>query len=170
MTRHLTVATMSYAEWSSTGNYESLRDSTTYEWMDWSQDRCSSPPGLDLGYDEDFHLGCLRHDLMWRSMAIADNGRGRVWNERNRLFADKKFQQDHLDYSVAEYSGRTAFTFRVECEDAALATMEPYGFPTGLRRPTRKTTRLTPPTRTTTTASNSWDHRTAPLPTIDAYP
>ena len=57
MTRHLTaVATMSYAEWSSTGNYESLRDSTTYEWMDWSQDGCSSPPGLDLAYAEDFHF------------------------------------------------------------------------------------------------------------------
>lgn len=51
MTRHLTaVATMSYANWSSTGNYASLRDSTTYEWMDWSQDGCSAPPGLDLGY------------------------------------------------------------------------------------------------------------------------
>ena len=40
----------------STGNYESLRDSITYEWMDWSQDGCSSPPGLDLAYAEDFHF------------------------------------------------------------------------------------------------------------------
>ena len=132
MTRHLTaVATMSYANWSRTGNYALLRDSTTYEWMDWSQDGCSSPPGLDLGYADDFHLGCLRHDLMWRSMAVADNGRGRVWNERNRLFADKKFQQDHLDYCAAEYSWWTAFTSRLECEAAARAY---YG---GIRVPHR---------------------------------
>ena len=89
--------------------------------MDWSEDGCSSPPGLDLGYADDFHLGCLGHDLMWRSMAVADNGGGRVWNERNRLFADKKFQQDHLDYCAAEYSWWTAFTTRLECEAAARA-------------------------------------------------
>ena len=79
MTRHLTtLVTMSYADWSRSGNYASLRDSTTYEWMDWSQDGCSSPPGLDLGYADAFHWGCLRHDLMWRSMAVSDNGGGRV--------------------------------------------------------------------------------------------
>ena len=54
-------------------------------------------------------------------MAVADNGRDRVWNERDRLFADKKFQEDHLDYCAAEYSWWTAFTTRLECDAAALA-------------------------------------------------
>ena len=46
-------------------------------------------------------------------MAVADNGRGRVWNERNRLFADKKFQQDHLDDAgpVSVTRNRNLITF-----------------------------------------------------------
>ena len=32
---------------------------------------------------------------MWRSLAVADAGTGRVWNERNRLVADRGFRADN---------------------------------------------------------------------------
>jgi hypothetical protein len=63
--------------------------------MDWSQDACSTPKFVPNWYNDDFNGGCLRHDLMWRSLAVADAGTGRVWNERNRLVADRGFRADN---------------------------------------------------------------------------
>ena len=67
------IAAMSHADWSASGAYDGLRDGSTYDWMDWSNDGCSGPEYAHLGYGDDFLLGCLRHDVLWRSMAVADN-------------------------------------------------------------------------------------------------
>ena len=37
-------------------------------------------------------------------MAAADNADGSVWNERNRLFADKLFKKDHYAFCDAEFN------------------------------------------------------------------
>ena len=46
-------------------------------------------------YRTKFYYGCLRHDFMWRTMAVLDQATGRVWNERNRYVADQMFLTDH---------------------------------------------------------------------------
>ena len=74
-----------YATW--VADYATLRKRSEYQWMDWSQDGCSIPGVVTLGYNTTFHEGCLRHDMMWRTLAVADRGTGRVWNERNRYRA-----------------------------------------------------------------------------------
>ena len=90
------------AEWSD--QYDSLRKQVKYNWVDWSQDKCSSPVPLTpfLGT---FTPGCLRHDMMWRTLPIADAGTGKIWNERNRLAADNQFQSD------LRTSCRTTYTY-----------------------------------------------------------
>ncbi len=120
MVRGLTIlSTMSYAAWSSTGAYNQLRDSSAYDWMDWSQDGCSGPERIHSAYGSEFLLGCLRHDLLWRSMAVADRADGSVWNERNRLFVDKRFHSDHHDYCDAALSGFDNIIDRTLCKRAS---------------------------------------------------
>ena len=128
------IASMSYADWSASGAYGGLRDGSTYDWMDWSHDGCSGPDFAHLGYGQAFLLGCLRHDVLWRSMAVADNADGSVWNERNRLFADTMFKEDHQAYCAANYSWVWEFSDRANCEVAALA------FYQGVRLPWRGAT------------------------------
>ena len=83
---------LSYSAW--VNSYATLRNDNAKQWMDWSQDGCSAPVG-GVGFSTIFHMGCLRHDHMWRSMAVIDQATGRVWNERNRYRADKKFLEDN---------------------------------------------------------------------------
>lgn len=103
-----TIATMPYVSWSAPGAYEGLQAGTDYDWMNWSQDGCSGPSVAHFGYGDSFLMGCLRHDLLWRSMAVADNADGSVWNERNRLFADKLFKKDHYAFCDAEFNNGVA--------------------------------------------------------------
>ena len=89
-----------------TTNYDTLRANTAYSWMDWSVDGCSLPPGADqatLGRSGQFETGCERHDLAWRTLAAIDEGDGDVWNQRNRLVADKKFHSDLNDICNDRY-------------------------------------------------------------------
>ena len=81
----------SVADWQT--QYDSLRRGALYNWVDWSQDWCSSPLPV-TPYIGTFTPGCLRHDMMWRTLPIVDAGTGRVWNERNRLAADNQFKND----------------------------------------------------------------------------
>ena len=92
---------MSYADWAE--DYDTLRTATDDQSMDWSQDACSSPPGLGLGKKEEFHMACLHHDMMWRTLAVIDRGTGRVWNERNRYRADKQIQADTKEICRIKY-------------------------------------------------------------------
>ena len=84
---------LSFASWQA--QYNRLRLEAGFRWMDWSQDACSTPKFVPNWYNDDFNGGCLRHDLMRRSLAVADAGTGRVWNERNRLVADRGFRADN---------------------------------------------------------------------------
>ena len=84
---------LSLSQW--TSQYDTLREASANQWMDWSQDGCSVPGFAGLGQTEGFHMGCLRHDFMWRTLAVADEATGRVWNERNRYRADRKFLSDN---------------------------------------------------------------------------
>ncbi len=72
-----------------------MRTATLYQWMDWSQDGCSAPPGLDFSHREIFKPGCLRHNLVYRTLAVTDRATGKVWNERNRFRADMQFLWDN---------------------------------------------------------------------------
>lgn len=92
---------MSYADWAE--DYDTLRMAADAQWMDWSQDACSAPPGLGLGRKDEFHMACLRHDMMWRTLAVIDRGTGRVWNERNRYRADKQIKMDTKEICRIEY-------------------------------------------------------------------
>ena len=88
--------------WTST--YDTLRTTSSYSWMDWSVDGCSVPPAADaatLGRSGQFETACERHDLAWRTLAVIDDGD--VWNQRNRLVADKKFHSDMIDVCQDAY-------------------------------------------------------------------
>ena len=63
---------LSYSDW--TAQYDTLRRSTTYEDMDWSQDECSVPDIAGRSRKDLFLSGCLRHDMTWRSLAVIDAG------------------------------------------------------------------------------------------------
>ena len=82
---------LTYSQWKV--RYDELRTDVTYNWMDWSQDGCSAPDALGT-YKSKFFYGCLRHDFMWRTLAVLDAAEGRVWNERNRQIADNTLRQD----------------------------------------------------------------------------
>ncbi len=69
-----TLRELPRATW--TASYRTLRKDSTYNWVDWSQDGCSSPWYVPSIYD-DFQYGCLRHDMMWRTLPVADAGTGR---------------------------------------------------------------------------------------------
>ena len=86
-----------YLTWTSTNTnigYSKHRNLAANAWMDWSEDGCSVPSEL-IPYRTKFYYGCLRHDFMWRTMAVLDQATGRVWNERNRFVADQMFLTDH---------------------------------------------------------------------------
>ena len=85
--------------------YDDLRQSVTHNWVDWSQDECSSPWYQPIQfYDPVFKWGCLRHDMMWRTLPVLDGGTGRIWNERNRIIADQQFRTDNQDVCSIRYS------------------------------------------------------------------
>ena len=71
-----TLRALSRIDWGA--QYDTLRREPAYSWMDWSQDACSTPHLVPTAYNDDFREGCLRHDLSWRTMAVADAGTGRV--------------------------------------------------------------------------------------------
>lgn len=87
------LVTLSYTQWRS--QYDTLRKNSGHNWMDWSQDGCSAH---FVGYGNEFKYGCLRHDLSWRTLPVIDGATGRVWNERNRYAADRKFSADNTAY------------------------------------------------------------------------
>ena len=104
---------MTVANWES--QYDVMRRQVVHNWVDWSQDGCSAPwiatalaeiTTSVADYNEVFHYGCLRHDMMWRMLPIVDGGTGRIWNERNRLAADEKFKDDSIDACTAAYPDR----------------------------------------------------------------
>ena len=102
--------------------YDSLRRELAYRWVDWSQDECSSPWIVRvLQFDDNFQYGCRRHDMMWRTLPAIDNGTGKVWNERNRLAADRTFQADNLAACAEDFSSLVADIIRVKelCDEAA---------------------------------------------------
>ena len=82
---------LSYAVWKLT--YNSVKQNAGYDWMAWANDGCSVPS--IIGYRDVFANGCLRHDLVWRSLGVLDEATGQVWNERNRLAADHQFKADN---------------------------------------------------------------------------
>ena len=89
--------------------------------MDWSEDGCSVP---DLAarfapYRTKFYYGCLRHDFMWRTMAVLDQATGRVWNERNRFVADQMFLTDHQIYCALDDLDNPNLAKRLACGAAA---------------------------------------------------
>ena len=91
--------------------YSKHRNLAANAWMDWSEDGCSVP---DLAarfapYRTKFYYGCLRHDFMWRTMAVLDQATGRVWNERNRYVADQMFLTDHQVYCTLDYLDNRIF-------------------------------------------------------------
>ena len=90
-----------YGTWA--GQYDTLRTNPNYSWMDWSQDGCSSP-SLASMYTHAYGHACLRHDFMWRTLAVADEATGRIWNERNRWVADKGLQDDATAGCNATYT------------------------------------------------------------------
>ena len=69
--------------------------------------------------------------------AVADNADGTVWNERNRLFVDTMFKNDHQPYCAATYSSTWEFVQRQNCEAVALL------FYQGVRYPWRGSTNWT---------------------------
>ena len=86
--------------------YNANRVLSTYQGFDWSQDGCSVPERLEFivtAYVETFHWGSLRHDFMWRTLAVIDEATGRVWNERNRYRADRQIKADTEAACVAEH-------------------------------------------------------------------
>ncbi len=108
------VFDLSYYNWGLT--YNSLKQSSAYDFMDWSTDNCSGP---NVGMHAEFRVACLRHDLSWRSLAAIDEASGRVWNERNRYVADEKFEDDIVAYCVQTYSFLLLYEKRVNCEKDA---------------------------------------------------
>ena len=82
---------LSYVNWAD--RYHNLRRADIYQRMDWSQDECSAPLAGG-GFSGHFLKSCLRHDMMWRSLAAIDDATGRVWNERNRYKADRQLRAD----------------------------------------------------------------------------
>ena len=99
------LTSYTYESWKN--SYDSLRNNSVYNWMDWSNDGCF---GLDIGYHTDFYHGCLRHDLSWRTLPVIDGATGRIWNERNRYAVDLKFQADNLARcgEANPFNGRTS--------------------------------------------------------------
>ena len=94
-----------YLTWTSDDSnigYSKHRSLASNDWMDWSEDGCSVPSEL-IPYRTKFYYGCLRHDFMWRTMAVLDRATGRVWNERNRFVADQMFLTDHQIYCALDY-------------------------------------------------------------------
>ena len=94
-----------FTEWKT--DYDALRQSVLYNWVDWSQDGCSTPSYVPEASVEElkekFLYGCLRHDMVSRTLPIVDAGTGRIWNERNRLASDEKFKNDNLAACAAAY-------------------------------------------------------------------
>ena len=90
--------------------YNTLRKNVVYNWVDWSQDECSTPwyvpEAAVKEFEEKFLYGCLRHDMASRTLPIVDAGTGRIWNERNRLASDEKFKDDNIDACAVAYPDR----------------------------------------------------------------
>ena len=92
---------ITYHTWVS--RYNANRTNDDFEHFDWSQDHCSVPLDLRPPYRELFRMSCLRHDFMWRTLAVIDEGTGRMWNERNRYRADRQIESDTRAACLTEY-------------------------------------------------------------------
>ena len=106
-----------YLTWTSTNTnigYSKHRNLAANAWMDWSEDGCSVPSDL-TPYRTNFYNGCLRHDFMWRTMAVLDQATGRVWNERNRFVADQKFLVDHQVYCTLDFLNTSNGVAHAKC-------------------------------------------------------
>ena len=107
-----------YGQWLS--GYVGFRQSNYYAWMDWSSDYCSDPTGTlaaDALLEEALTPSCVRHDFLWRSLAVADQATGRFWNERNRRAADDRLDSDLAAACTSTY--RPAGLSRAFCVPAA---------------------------------------------------
>ena len=107
------------ATWTTTYD-DTLRVASDNQWMDWSQDECSAPLG-GLGYASAFRMGCLRHDMTYRTLAVIDRATGRVWNERNRYRADKQILNDTSAYCTSRYGPLGRERTLASCGLASLA-------------------------------------------------
>ena len=107
-----------YGQWLS--GYVGFRQSGYYAWMDWSSDYCSDPTGTlaaNARLEEALTPSCVRHDFLWRSLAVADQATGRFWNERNRRAADDRLDSDLATACTSKY--RPAGLSRAVCVPAA---------------------------------------------------
>ena len=116
------LRSLSLTDWRS--RYDTLRVNVDYNWMDWSQDGCSSPEYMQGFYNEEFWDGCLRHDMMWRTLPVADAGTGRVWNQRNRLIADETFREDNFASCAILYPWDDSPISRTICDVVAYGYYE----------------------------------------------
>ena len=110
------IRDLSYSVW--INQYDTLRLNPSYNWMDWSQDGCSSP-GLASAFNDAYQHACLRHDFMWRTLAVADKATRRIWNERNRWVADKGFEHDATAGCLATYNELYEVSLQRYCLNSA---------------------------------------------------
>ena len=145
------LVSFNYRAWSS--RYDNLRKSTAYNWMDWSQDGCSVPSVVT--YRSEFKFGCLRHDLAWRTLGAIDGATGRVWNERNRYAADKKFSEDNNAYCDL------ALSLDDDEGDAAYCRLMRIAYDNGLRLGGKNRNSVTTADRSSVTANPLFIVKTA---------
>ena len=107
---------ISYHTWEY--RYDRNRKNTRYQDFDWSQDHCSLPYNINPEYVNSLRMVCLRHDFMWRTLAVVDEGTGRVWNERNRYRADRQFQSDGHAVCLVPFPGTPGLAVRLLCYGA----------------------------------------------------
>ena len=138
-----------YIEWAD--GYDTLRtEDPRYQFVDWSHDNCSTPFNINVpfGYKQKFRYACLKHDMMWRTLAVMDGATGRVWNERNRSAADTRFKKDTWDYcEYVEFADTHNPVKRDACRTASdgfyRAVHQWSGFRKDDTRPTEETNSLT---------------------------
>ena len=121
-----------FATWVS--QYDANRKSSRYQRFDWSQDHCSLPLNLDPSYAELFRMACLRHDFMWRTLAVVDQATGRVWNERNRYRADRQIERDAHASCRDKFEGAAEAVLLMACEGVASRAYDLIRIGAGYRR------------------------------------
>ena len=141
------LVTLDYISWKA--GYETNHRASQHDFMDWSQDSCSTPADVPVPFKEAFEYACLKHDFMWRTLAAMDQGNGRVWNERNRSFSDQQFRTDINFYCEHVYFlADLSQTARDACLAASLAFYKSVhslaGFRVDATRTTAETNSLDP--------------------------
>ena len=78
---------------------------------------------------------------MWRTMAVLDQATGRVWNERNRYVADRRFLLDHQVHCALDFLNTADGVAHAKCRTWAntyyKGIRELAGFRTNLTDPER---------------------------------